>query len=184
MNERDIIDRLMAGDESAFELLYYRYFNRLCVFACRFLSDYESSREVVQDVFFSLWASRSRLKSEKPILPYLLQAVKNKCFNLLEHEKVENKYLSVLRQAYIDDEYVCQHDQIQAEELELKIDEVLLSLPDRCREIFLMSRNKGMKQKEIAMQLGLSLKTVETQIGRALKRFRTQLSEYLLSFVF
>ena len=179
MEEKDLISRLKMGDEQAFELLYHKYFRRLCAFTNKYLHDYESTREVVQEVFYTIWKNRSQLKTEKPILPFLFQSAKNRSLNILEHSKVEDKYQEVIKYAYLQGDFFDTQDSLLAKELEVKMGSIIESLPEHCRKIFLMSRQEGKKYREIAEELEISVKTVETQMNRALKVFRTELKEYL-----
>ena len=68
---------------------------------------------------------------------------------------------------------------VELDELNRKIDQAILLLPDECRRIFLLSRDKGLKYAEISAELQISVKTVETQMSRALSRLRIQLKDYL-----
>ena len=167
------------GDEQAFELLYHKYFKRLCAFTNKYLHDYETTREVVQEVFLNLWKNRSHLKTDKAISSFLFQAVKNKSLSILQHNVVEDKYKDVIKYAYLQGDFFDTHDSLLAKEIETKMEEIIESLPGQCRRIFLMSRQEGKKHKEIAEELNISVKTVETQMNRALKVFRTGLKEYI-----
>jgi len=70
-------------------------------------------------------------------------------------------------------------DKLEQTELEYRIWKEVSKLPDQCRNIFNLSRNEGIKNKEIAKQLGISIRTVETQISKALKILRVKLAPYL-----
>src|SRR5665647_418695 len=89
--------RIMMGEEQAFELLYRRFFVRLCAFANKFLRDPQTSEEVVQDIFLKLWENRSMLRSDGSAKSFLFQAVHNKSLNMLAHLKVENRYSEMIR---------------------------------------------------------------------------------------
>jgi RNA polymerase sigma-70 factor (ECF subfamily) len=183
LQEEFTILRLKAGDEQAFELLYYKYFRKLCAFTNKYLNDYEATQEVVQEVFFAVWKNRNSLNTDKSIIPYLFQLAKNKSLNVLRHSQVEDKYQDVIKAAYLQGDYIDSHDSLLAKEIEIKTQEVLDRLPEQCRKIFILSRQQGKKHKEIAEELNISKKTVETQIGRALKVFRKELKEYLTTFL-
>ncbi|MCW3807508.1 RNA polymerase sigma-70 factor [Plebeiibacterium marinum] len=184
MTEKNLVLRLKEGDEQAFELLYRKYFRRLCAFANKYLHDYEVTQEVVQDVFYTIWEKREHLDADKSILSFLFQSAKNKSIHILEHSKVKNKYKEVLKYAYSQGDYFDVQDSMLAKELEAKLGEIIESLPEKCRKIFLLSRQEGKKYKEIAEELDISVKTVETQMSRALKVFRTELKDYLSVVLF
>ena len=172
--------RIMMGDEQAFELLYRRYFVRLCAFANKFLSNPYLAEEVVQENFLKLWENRATLRSDGSGKSLLFQGVHNKSLNLLAHQKVENRYSEMIRTAYAQPEEFDVHDSLMAKELNLRIQTIVNDLAPECKKIFVMSRSEGMKHHEIAEELSISIKTVETQINRALKKLRLELSDYMV----
>ncbi len=184
MGEKNLIIRLKNGDEQAFELLYRKYFRRLCAFANKYLHDYDVTQEVVQEVFYTIWEKREHLDSNKEILPFLFQSTKNRSLHILEHQKVEDKYQQVIQYAYSQGDFFDVQDSLLAKELEAKLGEIIESLPEKCRKIFLLSRQEGKKYKDIAEELNISVKTVETQMSRALKVFREELKDYLSIVLF
>ncbi|NEW81582.1 MAG: RNA polymerase sigma-70 factor [Mariniphaga sp.] len=171
--------RIMMGDEQAFELLYRRYYVRLCAFANKFLNDPYSAEEVVQENFLKLWENRATLRSEGSGKSLLFQGVHNKSLNLLAHQKVVNRYSEMIRTVYAQPEEFDAHDSLMAKELNLRIQTIVNDLAPECKKIFMMSRSVGMKHHEIAEELSISIKTVETQINRALKKLRLELSDYM-----
>jgi len=176
----DTIDhRIMMGDEQAFELVYRRYFVRLCALANKFLSDPQTSEEVVQDIFLKLWENHAILRSDESAKSFLFQSVHNKSLNLLAHQKVANKYSEMIRAVYSKPEEFDVLESLMAKELNLRIEIIINDLPPECKRIFLMSRADGKKHHEIAEELKISIKTVETQIHRALKKFRIELADYM-----
>ena len=172
--------RIMMGDEQAFELLYRRYFVRLCAFANKFLIDPQSSEEVVQDIFLKLWENRLTLRGDGSGKSFLFQAVHNKSLNLLAHKKVVNRYSEMVKAIYSNPEEFDVHDSLMAKELNLRIQVIVNDFAPECKKIFLMSRAEGKKHHEIAEELNISIKTVETQINRALKKLRIELSDYMI----
>lgn len=171
--------RIMMGDEQAFELLYRRYFVRLCAFANKFLSDPRTSEEVVQDIFLKLWENRATLRSDGSAKSFLFQAVHNKSLNLLAHLKVANRYSEMIRAVYAQPEEFDVHESLMAKELNIRIQTIINDLAPECKKIFLISRADGKKYHEIAEELKISIKTVETQINRALKKLRAELYDYI-----
>ncbi len=184
MIEKELVLRIKKGDEQAFELLYRKYFKRLCAFANKYLHDYEATQEVIQEVFFTIWEKREYLDSDKPILSFLFQSTKNKSLHIIEHSKVVDKYQEVIKYAYSQGDYFDTQDSLLAKELEAKLGEIIESLPVQCRKVFLLSRQEGKKYREIAEELNISEKTVETHMNKALKVFRKELKDYLSIVLF
>lgn len=172
--------RIMMGDEQSFELLYRRYFVRLCAFANKFLLDPQSAEEVVQDIFLKIWENRTTLRDDGSGKSFLFQAVHNKSMNLLDHQKVVNRYSEMIKAVYSHPEEFDVHDSLMAKELNSRIEAIVNNLAPECKRIFLLSRAQGKKHHEIAEELNISIKTVETQINRALKKLRLELSDYMV----
>jgi RNA polymerase sigma-70 factor, ECF subfamily len=151
----------------------------LCAFANKFLSDQQTSEEVVQDIFLKLWENRGALRSDGSAKSFLFQAVRNKSLNELAHQKVVDHYSEIVKAVYSHPEEFDVHESLIAKELDSRIQNIINDLAPECRRIFQMSRAEGKKYLEIAEELHLSIKTVETQINRALKKLRTELADYM-----
>jgi len=171
--------RIRLGDEQAFELLFRKYYTRLCGFANKFVNNIELSEELVQEVFLKLWQNRAKLNDNTTIKSYLFKLVQNQSLNSLDHKKVEQKYADIMRVAYPAKDNFSPYESLLAKELEDKISIAINDLPTECKKIFELSRNEGLKYKEIAQKLNISIKTVETQISRALKKIRIELKDYM-----
>ncbi len=166
-------------DEEAFEILYRRFYPRLYNFSLKITGEVSVSQDMVHEVFIKLWENRSNLDGNIHGA-LLFKMTRNMCFNFLKHQKVvENKsiYLKNIRQweelyriEFVkDDPYI-----LIEKELEDQFQEIVNDLPERCREVFILSRVNGMKNREIAMELNLSLKAIEKQITYALRILRAR----------
>ncbi len=168
------------SNEEAFELIFRKYYIRLCGFANKFIANTSEAEEIVQEVFLNVWAKKDRLKLNDEIRPYLFKSVQNFCFNFIEHKKVVDNYYSVIEVVYKNKkEDFDSYESVLFTEFQVKVDEAIGSLPEECRRIFRMSREDGLKYSEIADKLGLSVKTVETQMSRALFKLKNELKDYL-----
>lgn len=174
------IGNIKSGDEQAFELLFRKYYRRLCGFANKFIANTAESEEIVQEVFLNIWEKRDHLNLNNEIRPYLFKSVRNLCLNFIEHRKVIDNYYAVIEFIYKNQaEDFSAYESVIYSEFQAKVDHAVDLLPDECRKVFLMSRHEGLKYNEIAEKLGLSVKTVETQMGRALAKLKTELKDYL-----
>jgi RNA polymerase sigma-70 factor, ECF subfamily len=177
----DFYGKAKSEEEMAFELLFRKYYIRLCCFANKFIADQVESEEIVQEVFLNIWNKRDRLKLNHEIQPYLFKSIQNLCFNFISHKKVANKYYSVIEIVYKNQvEEFNSYESVLYTELQSKVDQAIDSLPEQCRNIFQMSRQDGLKYSEIAEKLGISIKTVETQMSRALSKLKIELKDYLM----
>ena len=172
--------RQQLTEEQAFELIFRKYYVRLCGFANKFIANAAEAEEIVQEVFLNIWAKKDRLKLDDEIKPYLFKSVQNLCFNFIEHQKVIDNYYSVIEVVYKNQkEDFDTYESVLFTEFQAKVDEAIGSLPEECRKIFRMSREDGLKYTEIASKLDLSVKTVETQMSRALSKLKIELKDYL-----
>lgn len=168
------------NEEHEFELIFRKYYVRLCGFANKFIANTPEAEEIVQEVFLNIWAKRDRLKLNNEIKPYLFKSVQNLCFNFIEHQKVVDSYYSVIEVVYKNKkEEFDTYESVLFTEFQAKVEEAIGSLPEECRKIFKMSREDGLKYAEIADKLNLSVKTVETQMSRALSKLKIELKDYL-----
>lgn len=177
--------KLTQGDAKAFECLFKLYYTRLTLFANRFLNDIAVSEEIVSDLFVMLWENGHEICFKGNVSSYLFKSVQNKCLNYLKHQKIENLYVNYLeRQRLLDEVLFTAESRYLEKEMAHQINIAMESLPEKCREIFMMSRFDHLKYKEIASQLNLSPKTVERQIGIALDKLRKLLKHVSYMFLF
>lgn len=151
-----------------FDKIYLEYFPRLYRFAKAYVISEDDAKNIVQDVFTLVWEKKAILKAENPST-YLFSLVKNRCIDLLRHSNTVKKNEKELAFNMMALE---QTDVSDMEAKEKKLSDAIDSLPDKCREIFILSKIKGKKQREIADILGISLSTVESQMSIALKKIQ------------
>ena len=172
------------GDKEAFEQLYKLYFPRLYSFSFKIIKDGNLAKDLVQNVFIKIWESPSSLDIDFPE-SFIYQMVRNACLNYIRHLKVVDNLKSMVREKYLGEELyyidlVGNQPYILIEkELEGRIKDVMNSLPEKCLAVFRRSRIDGLKNREIAEQLGISLKAVEKHISKALQIYRDNFSDYL-----
>lgn len=174
MNDIFLLRLLKSGDRQAFKLLFDTYFESLCRFMYIYLDNKQDAEEIAIDIFMYLWENRERVEIKLTFKGYLFQAARNRCLNALRDRK------SMLAIDDISGNEIPQADtsnSLEMEELSKLIEEAVLSLPNRCHEIFRKSREKKLTNQEIADEMNISVKTVEAQITKALKRIREFLGE-------
>jgi len=174
--EKEMYLKLKEGDEGAFNALFRKYYSAMCLFANQFLHDRELAEEIVQEMFVKIWEKRTILNIETSVKQYLFRSVRNHCLNQIQHEKIKKQYANkVLESAHREintEQYYLEVDLIR------RIEKSIESLPPKRKEIFKLSREQGLKYKEIADDLGISIKTVEAQMGLALKYLRDDLRDF------
>jgi RNA polymerase sigma-70 factor, ECF subfamily len=171
--------RIKRGDEQAFELLYRKFFARLCAFTNKFLNDPEVAQEIVQDVFTKIWECREDIDPEDSIKSYIFKIAQNLSINNLRRKKVESRYIEIYKLVYVEKLEPSVFESLLAKELDENIIKSISHLPLQCRKIFELSRSEGLKYKEIAETLNISIKTVEAQMSKAFRVLRIELSDYI-----
>lgn len=159
-----------------FESCFRAYYKQLVVFAYKIVGRQDVAEDMVQQVFLNVWEHLEKMDVEKGILSYLYQSTRNRCLNhLTSAHQVSTMHV---------DEPVGEHlatsdRRLETKELLLQIKAAIQELPEKCREVFLLSREQGLTYKEIAATLNLSVKTVENQMGKALKHLYNRIGSNL-----
>lgn len=174
-----------------FENFYITWYSRVKYFARDYVLSDEEAENIAQDVFWEFYQKREELGFHINLVAYLFTSVKNKCIDYLRRRLMEQE-AAVKMQEEFDLSFRMKFDSLEAFNLEglsednIKdiIEKALDTLPERCREIFVMSKIEGKKQKEIAEELNVSVKTIESQMTIAYKKLREELKNHLPLFLF
>lgn len=174
-----------------FEDIYLSYFSKMKYFALEYVIREEDAENIVQDVFTELWEKKEMLSMHINLVAYLFTTVKNRCLNHLRHKTIVQETATLIQEEYLitirmnlNSLEAFDQNLFSDQDIEKLITRALDTLSPKCREIFVMSKIEGKKQKQIAAELNISINTVETQIGIAYKKLRTELKEHLLLFIF
>lgn len=162
-----------------FELIYNQYYKVLYYYALRFVKEINIAEDIVHDVFCEYWARRKNIDLTLSNRAYLYTAVRNKSLDYLKSSYHRTKNFDAT------DEYLEQFvysilstdDYVTTKELKLELKTAINNLPERCKEVFMLSREKDLKNKEIAKKLNIHIKTVEKHITRALLSIKTHLEK-------
>lgn len=188
--ERNTLENLKRGDTKAFESVFRFWYEPMVNFADEYLSDLESARNIVQNIFMRLWEKHNLIDPDSNLKSYLYMATRNACLSHIRHLRVESAYFakSIRSSEDLQLNYEALNElnmeQLDFTRLEQLIQETIDALPERCREVFIMSRYEDLKNKEIAEKLDISVKAVEANITRALSKLRENTKEYLPELVF
>ena len=135
------------------------------------------AEEIVQDVLLELWKRRENLADDSSPQAYLFQSTRNRSLNHMRHERVTKAGEPYARRPESTEPTA--HSHVVEDEMHTAVRLAIDGLPERCREIFEMSRTHGLKYAEIAVALGISIKTVEAQMGKALRILREELRPWM-----
>jgi len=170
---------IKKGNKRAFDEVFLKYYKQLHAYAYIITKEKDDAEELVQNVFVRIWSKRAQLDANGFLKSFLYRSVHNECLNYIKHKQVRAKFAL----HYADDEadnIGDLNEEITATELERSIYLAISELPEKCRQIFQLSRFEQMKYQEIADSLHISIKTVENQMGKALKILRLRVAEFLL----
>jgi len=166
-----------------FDQLFLKYHHPLFLYTMKFIENEDEALDLVQDVFISVWEKGQYNLSDEHVKAYLFTAVKNSCLNYIKHQKVIRSFelqtalqLKEMEAAY----YQSGESSLIEKEALKKIDDAIDSLSDVYKEVIILSRFEGLKNKEIAERLNIPVRTVETRIFRAIAMLRTKLPIRLL----
>jgi RNA polymerase sigma-70 factor (family 1) len=165
---------LRDGDHMAFNQIYERYWQTLYQTAYNLLKDNDGAHDVLQEIFVWLWTNREHQLTDS-LQPYLRAAVKYQVAKLVRHEKVKAAFYDRTVASYQPSPPGDQDYEIR--ELQAIITAFTQSLPDKAREIYRLSREELLTNKEIAIRLNISEKTVENQMTINLRKLRRGLGK-------
>lgn len=168
-----------------FDNLFREYYKSLRAYAYRYVNDLFIAEDIVQDVFIQVWDKREQLHKINSIRAYLFTSVFNKATTYINHKKIEENYQKQkLETSGLDFYYQqmvnCVSESILTLELEQQIRDAINEMAPQCRKVFLMSREQGLKNREIAEQLGVTVKAIENHMKKALTMLRIKLKDYLV----
>lgn len=178
MQEDILLQKLAAGEQSAFQFIFNQHYRALCYFAFTIVDNEQEAEDLVQETFSKLWDKRGDFKSATNIKAFLFIATKNACLNFLksrERLSVKEKDFSYLQEVQVTDEMSGFDPVLTETEIIQQLYEEIEQLPTQCRRIFKMSYLEGRKNEDIANTLEISYNTVRAQKLRALKLIRNSL---------
>jgi len=177
-NERDLQQRLRAGDEGAFDAVFREHYARLVRMAESVVRERALAEEIAQEVMLELWRRRAVLEVQQSLGAYLLRSTRNRALNHIRHERVVQRQAAT---ASLDPPSLspAADAELLGSEFAIAVKNAIDALPERAREVFQMSRSQGLRYAEIATALDISVKTVEKRMGQALSELRTRLAPWI-----
>lgn len=178
---------LKEGDSDSFSVLFKQTHPRMMGYCQLFVKDKKDAEDIVQECFFGLWENRGKIDLHKSVESLLFVSLRNRCLNYLkEHSRYS---FNSLQEGVIANElqYLYQLDFNDAKEISLEeqlieaLKKAIEELPERKREILLKNKVEGLKQKEIAEELGISVKTVEKHLKEAKTELKIKLEKQFTS---
>jgi RNA polymerase sigma-70 factor (ECF subfamily) len=171
----DLVARIRAGDEAAFEAMFRAYYDPLCRYVAAYLGSRDAAEDAVQAVFVRVWEDRMRWVVSD-LRHYLYAAVRRRAISHVRRIAVRRRAAPLLVLAEIGGTRGAPPDaEFEAEEVWRRLERALDTLPPRTRAAFVLSRLEGLSYHEVAAHMAISPKTVGVHIGRALATLRLTL---------
>lgn len=165
-SEAEIIRMLNEGQEKALRYVYNKYCNRIYLLAMKFLKSPELAQELVQDVFLKLWEKRTELDKDRPIEAWLYTVARNKVINQFKKLAREQQKAAIQTLEAVSATEKADKRLLEGEAFQL-LNEAVIRLPEKQRQVYTLSRLEGYSRLEIAEQLQISALTVKTHMSRA-----------------
>ncbi len=183
-SEHKLIQGLIKGDAQSFDIIFDKYNKKVYAFSLRNLKNKEDAEGVVQEVFVSLWQNRSKLQELKNLEAWIFTV----CFNTIrKHFRKlmrERKHLQILADSFLREDNSTATE-IEYNDLIEKAEKIIEQLPNRQKDIYLLSKREGLSNAEISIKMNISKKTVENHLTRAKSFIKSALvDEGLLSLLF
>lgn len=169
-----IIKRLHQNDESALTELYSKYWQYLYITSYNVLRNKELCEDIVQEVFLSVWNRRMKLQIKVSLKSYLYACTRYQVFAQLRKNKeiLRTDLFTTMNQRI---HYASTDAEIIYKELVQQVDSVVETLPNKCKKVYILSRNEHLSHLEISSRLHISTKTVENHITKALRILKKSL---------
>lgn len=181
-SDSELSQLLKESDHAAYTEIYNRYSHLLFVHAYKKLRDENQAKDVLQDVFATLWFKRESEIQLSNLGGYLYTAVRNRIFDLFAHEQVKSKYIDSLN-AYLSTRTSAPTDHLVREnDLKIYIEKEIQALPPKMKQIFELSKKANLSHKEIAEKLNTSENNVSKQLNSALRVLKTKLGVIVYLF--
>lgn len=168
-NDEQLLHAIARGEHDALEQLYARYWQGLFIAAYNILRNKTACEDIVQEVFVQLWQRRAAIRIHTSLEAYLYTAVRYSVFKHIKEEEAHSRVFKNLPERL---QYATPEDIIIEKNIRSQLAFIVNNLPEKCREVYLLSREEHLSHHEIATRLNISTKTVENHITIALKKIR------------
>lgn len=180
--DEQLVALLKTGNQQAFTEIYNRYAANLAGFAGSKLYNLDDAKDILHDLFVKLWENRGQIHINSNLQSYLFAMVRHRIVDKIRKNITREEYVFMLQSLVTTNQYSVDK-QVEAKELRQTIENSMLQLPARVKEIFKLSREEGLSNREIAEKLNLSEQTIKNQISAALKHLRKSLVA-ITAFIF
>lgn len=165
INKQFLNKALRNGDEKAFQIVFDNYYEKLFAFINSYTNNNAQTKDILQETFIKFWNKRESIKDNLSVLAFLHKISYNTFIDGYRKNKREKELLDSFTYQKLTN--LLEEDEEFTNYRIERVKKIIQELPPRCKEIFEMSKFKGLKYSEIAEELSISVKTVEAQMGKA-----------------
>ena len=176
LTDIQLVDLLKEDDEDALAAMYEKYWEPLFRSAFSLLKDRPACEDLIQEVFIKIWNHRKTLEITVSLKSYLYAAMRYAVYRQIRSGKSREDIFDTIVERL---QTPAAYGQLEHQEMQSQINAIVAALPEKCREVYQLSRDERLSHKEIASRLGISTKTVENQIAKALRHLRASLGHIL-----
>ncbi len=174
-SDTELVAQLQLGNELALAAIYRKYWQQLYLSAYNVLKDKLACEDIIQELFIKLWNNRHSIEINVSLKAYLYAATRYEVYRQVKNGKVTSDVFDRLFESL---QTPVEYENIEYKELMTRVSLVVNTLPDKCREVYKLSREDYLSHKQIASRLNISTKTVENHIAKALRQLRTSLGSF------
>jgi len=180
MQDKTVIE-FQHGDKESYRSIFNMLYPAMCLFAKKFINDYDDAEDITQEIFIELWNQRAKFESFDQIKAFLYLSIKNKCLNFKKHLIVKEKYENSV---FENNENTFEEHVLEIEVVQ-NIYNAINDLSEQCKQVILLSM-QGLKNDEISEDMQISLNTVKMHKKIAYQKLREKLksSPYIFNLLF
>ncbi len=182
--EKTLLQGLKKGDQLYFKILFDEHYAWLCNYVYKLCQDQALSEDLVQNVFLRIWEKRATLNVNTSFKNYLFRSCHNEFLMHVRKKKQEIATLDALKWETLFEIHHPSQEENVSEQNWVKLEAAIERLPEKCKEVFKLSRLQQKKHKEIAQIMGISTKTVEVHITKALRFLKANATSFLSLLLF
>ena len=177
--DKTLLEKVKNSDKVAFKKLFFNYHDTLSRFVLYKVQDKDIAEDITQETFLRVWKTRLKLIPSKSFFSLIARISTNLCYDHFRHAEVRQRHETLIPVNH-DKRLNQPEEDVLGEALENEIQKIVdTKLPEKCRQIFILSRIEKLSNNEISKALGISVRTVENQIYRSIKILKNQLKNYL-----
>lgn len=169
----ELVELMKASDYNAFTEIYNRFAGILYAFVRKRIDDKEDAEDVIQEFFTDLWTKKENIDIKGDLPPYLYVAIRHKMLNYIRRNITQKRYIDAMN--FTDQETILTDHLIREKQLTALIDHQIDQLPDKMREVFLLSRSSNLTYSEISQQLDLPKHTIKNYVRSVMKILKVKL---------